>query len=328
MIEANAHAPLHFLTAPPCVQTMNADRRDARAIEVIDAHHHVWDLSKGNYPWLQQNYLGDRFFLGPYEKLRRNYLPDDYRADTEGFRIVGTVHIEAERARTQQVDETRWLHQLRQRSGLPSVLVPHVSFIQPDLREVLEAHTAFAEVRGIRSKPVTAPDPHSSVSGQPGSMQDPAWLDGLAQLQHFGLSWDLRVPFWHLQEAAEVAQLFPGIAIILNHTGLPLDRSASGLALWRKGMEALAEAPNVYVKLSELGLRGGRWDPVSNRQVLREALSIFGIDRAVFASNLPVSGLSAPFETLFAGVLDAVSDLDQAAIDNIFAHNARAFYRM
>lgn len=307
---------------------MNLDRRDPRAIEVIDAHHHCWDLSQGNYPWLQQDYLGEQFFLGAYEQLRRNYLPDDYRADTEGYRIVGTVHIEAERARTQQVDETRWLHQLRLNTGLPTVLVPHVSFLQPDLLDVLTAHSAFSEVRGIRSKPVTATDPDKSVKGQPGSLQDPAWLDGLATLERFGLSWDLRVPFWHLQEAADVAKLFPGIAIMLNHTGLPLDRSASGLAVWRKGMEALAEVPNVYVKLSELGLRGGRWDPVSNRQVLREAVSIFGSDRAVFASNLPVSGLSASFDTLFAGVLEALSDLDQAAIDSIFAGNARRFYRM
>ncbi|MFK3799412.1 MULTISPECIES: amidohydrolase family protein [unclassified Pseudomonas] len=307
---------------------MNLDRRDPRAIEVIDAHHHCWDLSQGNYPWLQQGYLGERFFLGAYAQLRRNYLPDDYRADTEGYRIVGTVHIEAERARTQQVDETRWLHQLRLSSGLPSVLVPHVSFLQPDLLDVLIAHTAFAEVRGIRSKPVTAADPAGSVKGQSGSLQDPAWLDGLAKLERFGLSWDLRVPFWHLQEAAEVAKLFPGIAIMLNHTGLPLDRSPSGLALWRKGMEALADAPNVYVKLSELGLRGGRWDPISNAQVLREAVSIFGTERAVFASNLPVSGLSASFDTLFNGVLAAVNDLDQTAVDAIFAHNARRFYRM
>ena len=307
---------------------MNADRRDARAIEVIDAHHHCWDLSQGNYPWLQQAYLGEQFFLGGYEQLQRNYLPDDYRADTEGYRVVGTVHIEAERARTEQVEETHWLHQLQQRSGLPTVFVPHASFTQPDLIEVLSAHTAFAQVRGIRSKPVTASAPGLSVRGQAGSMQDPAWLEGLAQLENFGLSWDLRVPFWHLEEAAEVARQFPGIPIILNHTGLPLDRSPAGLAVWRKGMQALADAPNVYVKLSELGLRGGHWDPVSNRQVLREALAIFGSDRAVFASNLPVCRLSASFQSIVAAVLEALCDFDQQAIDNVFAHNARRFYRM
>lgn len=328
MIKATLHDPAHFHLRHLLVQSMNPDRRDARAIEVIDAHHHCWNLTQGNYPWLQEDYLGERFFLGAYEKLRRDYLPDHYRADTEGYRIIGTVHIEAERARTQQVDETRWLSQLRERTGLPTVLVPHASFVQPDLIEVLTAHTSFAEVRGIRSKPVTSRDPHSSVRGQSGTMQDPAWLDGLAQLEKFGLSWDLRVPFWHLLEAAEVAKLFPGIAIILNHTGLPLDRSAQGLATWRQGMEALADAPNVYIKLSELGLRGGCWDPLSNRQVLREAVSIFGSDRAVFASNLPVSGLSASFDTIFNGVLDALDDLDQDAIDHVFAHNARTFYRM
>ncbi|WP_153141537.1 amidohydrolase family protein [Paraburkholderia agricolaris] len=304
------------------------DTERVDSLYIVDAHHHLWDLQSGHYPWLQDEYLGAGFFLGEYDKLRQNYFDDAYRRDTAHYRVVATVHIEAERSRTQQVDETRWLHDLGARTGLPSVIVPHVCFTQPDLDAVLAAHVRFPAVRGIRSKPVTAADPHSEVAGQPGTLQDPAWLDGLAHLEGYGLSWDLRVPFWHLCEAAEVAKLFPGLAIVLNHTGLPLDRSEEGLSIWRKGLAALADAPNVFIKLSELGLRGGQWDPISNRRVLRDAVSIFGAKRAIFASNLPVSGLSASFEQIVDGVLDAVADLGDEAVQDIFANNARRFYRM
>lgn len=307
---------------------MNAEPELRSSLEVIDAHHHFWDLSQGHYPWLQDQYQGQAFFLGRYDRLRSNYLPADYHHDTRHYRIVGSVHIEAERSRLQQVDETRWLHDLHLSAGLPSVIVPHASFLQPDLSDVLAAHSDFAQVRGIRSKPVTAAGPGQSVYGQSGTMQDPKWLDGLSQLERFNFSWDLRVPFWHLEEAAEVARLFPRIPMILNHTGLPLDRSESGLRHWRKGMQALADEANVYVKLSELGLRGGRWDPASNRQVLRDAVSIFGTQRALFASNLPVSSLSASFEQIFNGVHDALSDLGEQALKDVFANNARSFYRM
>lgn len=303
-------------------------RKPRPIFDVIDGHHHFWNLSEGHYPWLQDQYRGDAFFLGNYQALRSNYLPEDYRKDTHGYRIVASVHIEAERSRLQQVEETLWLHGLQLSSGLPSVIVPHINFTQPDLLEILAAHCEFKQVRGIRSKPITADDPTRSVRGEPGTLQDPKWLDGLAQLENFNLSWDLRVPFWHLEEAAEVARLFPRLPIALNHTGLPLDRSDSGLRIWRRGMEALADSPNVYVKLSELGLKGGGWDALSNKQIIRDAVSIFGTQRALFASNLPVSRLSASFEQIFKGVLDALSELDDQSLQDIFASNARSFYRI
>ena len=70
------------------------------------------------------------------------------------------------------------------------------------------------------------------------------------------------------------------------------------------------------------------WDPESSCEFLGDALFMFGAAGAVFASTLSVAGLRARYETLFAGVLDAVSELDQVAVDNVFANNARVFYRM
>ncbi|CAE6713494.1 amidohydrolase family protein [Paraburkholderia nemoris] len=302
--------------------------RAGTQLTIVDAHHHLWDLASGRYPWLQDAYHGSAFFLGEYQTLRRNYLPGDYRRDTSGYRVVASVHIEAERSRMQQVDETRWLHELRDCTGIPSVVVPHISFVQANRDEVLAAHMAWPRVRGIRSKPVTARSPQENVTGQPGTMQDPRWLEGLAALERYDLSWDLRVPFWHLADAAEVAAAFPGIRMVVNHTGLPLDRSEQGLSNWRQGLEALAANPNVYIKLSEFGLAGGRWDADSNQRIIRDAVAIFSPDRAMFASNLPVSSLSAGFPAIVDTMLDALADYDDQAIAKIFAHNAIAFYRI
>jgi predicted TIM-barrel fold metal-dependent hydrolase len=65
---------------------------------------------------------------------------------------------------------------------------------------------------------------------------------------------------WHLVEAAEVARQFPGTRIVLNHTGFPWDRSEEGLAAWRRAMETLARQPNVFLKVSEVGLKDAPWD--------------------------------------------------------------------
>lgn len=314
---------------------MTADLRDdglaalrhALPEGIVDAHHHLWDLGQGRYPWLQDAYDGDSFFLGPYSILRRDYAPDDLIHDTLPLRLASTVHIEAERDRADQLGETGWLESTHAAAGLPTVLVGHVSFLQPDLDAVLAAQAASPLMRGIRSKPVTADKAGATVAGRSGTLQDPTWLRGLARLGAFGLSWDLRVPFWHLAEAAEVAASFPDLPIAVNHCGLPIDRSPEALAVWRRGLAALAASPNVVLKLSELGLKGGVWDRPGNAAVVRDAVAIFGVGRVLYGSNLPVSSLSAPVPAIVSAVLAGLPDLEPATLRAVFAENARRFYR-
>lgn len=299
-----------------------------RPSAIFDAHHHLWDLGgDGHYPWLQDEYDPD-FFLGDYRALCRDFLPADLRGRYRGWNLVGSVHVEAERSRREQVAETAWLAARHRASGLPSAIVGHVFFTQPDRDEVLAAHARTPLVRGIRCKPVIAAAPDRTVRGGPGTLQDPRFVEGLARLERHGFSWDLRVPFWHLEEAAELVAMFPGIPVALNHLGLPLDRSVEGLALWRRGMAAIAAQPHVFLKVSELGLPGGRWDEAGNRALIREAAAIFGVARCMFASNLPVSGLSTTLDRLIGTVLEALADLSPAELDGLFAGNARRFYRV
>jgi len=296
-------------------------------LPILDAHHHFWNLSAGHYPWLTDEY-NPNFFLGDYRALCHDFLPPDYRRATAGFDVIGTVHVEAERSRREQVEETAFVAGLHARDGLPSAIVGHVFFTQPDCEAVLAAHAANPLVRGVRSKPVTSAGPDASVRGEPGTMQDDAWLRGFALLDRYGLSWDLRVPHWHLEEAAEVARAFASTPIVLNHLGLPNDRSEAGLALWRRGMTKLAECPNVYLKVSELGLPNGVWDSASNRRVIREAIDLFGYERAMFASNLPVARLSADFTQTVADVVDALPDASEAQLRDLFARTCQRFYRI
>ncbi|MCW8085459.1 amidohydrolase family protein [Sabulicella glaciei] len=296
-------------------------------IPIVDAHHHLWDLKAGHYPTKQDQY-DTKFFLGDYRKICRDYLATDYAADLAGFDIRGTVHIQAARAQNEQVQETQWLHEVHARFGLPSAVVGHVIFIQPDCAEVLEGHARFPLMRGIRSRPVTSPGPGQSAAGQLGTMQDHRWLRNFALLEKHGMSWDMRIPYWHLAEGAEVARAFPGIPMVVNHTGLPLDRSEEGLAIWRRGLEALADCPNVVIKISELGLPHGKWDIPSNARVVREAAAIFGPDRIIFASNLPVASLSTDFGGIVSVMLEGLKDAPRETLEKFFHRNAARFYRI
>lgn len=298
-------------------------------LPVIDAHHHLWQLAGGPlyYPWLQDAQPHD-FFLGDYGSLKRDYLPPDYRRDAGGHNVVKTVHVEAECRRDQQVAETQWLTEIHARYGMPNAIVAHAWFHTPDAEEILARQKAFALVRGIRSKPVTSRRPGESVAGAEGSMQDTKWLAGLRLLRKFDLSWDLRVPTWHLEEAAQVAQAHPDIPIVLNHTGFPWDRSEAGLEQWRRGMKALAACAQVHCKLSCLCLLEGAWDYEDNRRIVLEAIEIFGIERCMFASNFPVDGLRVSYDRMFRDFKRMTAGLSASDRRRLFHDNAARFYRL
>jgi predicted TIM-barrel fold metal-dependent hydrolase len=283
---------------------------DPDAVTLVDAHHHLWDLDSNHYPWLSDR-PEPHFFLGNYDTLKRNYLPDDYRRDAARHNVLATVHCEAEWNREDQVGETQWLTRIHETEGMPSAIVAHAWFHTDNAAEVLARQASFPLVRGIRSKPVTSLTPDTMTPGAPGTMQDPRWLEGFARLEQHGLSWDLRVPFWHLHEAAEVAESFPATPIVLNHTGFPWDRSEAGLAAWRRAMEVIARQPNVHLKVSEFGLKDQPWDYESNRRIVREAIAIFGIGRCMFASNFPVAGLRVDYDTLVRSVQRMIEDFSK-----------------
>ena len=295
---------------------------------IVDAHHHLWHLSEGHFPWLQDGYDAAAFFLGDYSTLRRDFGVADYRAVTAGLPIVATVHVEAERSRAESLAETRWLHAIHAKHGFPNAVVANVEFLAPDAQVQMAAQAEWPLVRGVRCKPRIARSPTDSVRGQPGTLQDEAFLAGLGLLRAHDLLWDVRVPYWHLEEGAEAIARFPGLRVAVEHAGLPWDRSDDGLAHWRRGMAALAALPDVVVKLSEFGLPDAPWDAESTVRVIRQTVEIFGWQRCMFASNLPVSGLRAPMTEVVRTVAEALEPLEPAAREAIWCGNALRFYRI
>jgi len=287
-------------------------------VKIVDAHHHLWQLSGGPlyYPWLQDR-KPHEFFLGDYSPLKRDYLPPAYKMDSRDFEVVKTVHVEAECSRDQQVEETRWASEMNRQYGMPNAIVGHAWFHTGNSERILEGHKAFPLVRGIRSKPADE-----------AQMRDSRWLAGLRLLKKFDFSWDLRVKTWELEAAAAVVRAIPDIPVVLNHTGFPWDRSFAGLEMWRKGMRALAACDNAWCKLSCLCLPKGGWDYEDNRRIVLETLEIFGTGRCMFASNFPVDGLRVSFAQMFDDFRRMTAGLSACERGKLFHDNAAAFYRL
>ena len=291
---------------------------------IVDAHQHFWDIDENYHPWLCDE-PPIAFRYGDYSAIRKRYLPPDYFADAGSHAVVKTVYVETEWDPKDPVGESTYVSRLRRETRFPTVMVAQAWLDADDCAEVLDRQAAFDFVRGVRHKPRANASPRDSA---PGGMCDPKWRAGFARLGPMGLRFDLQTPWWHLNEAARLARDFPDTTIILNHTGLPSDRSAEALAAWRRGLAALAACPNAAIKISGLGQRGQRWTVAANRDVVLAAIDAFGTDRAMFASNFPVDSICASFDTIFCGFRTIVSDFSASEQRALFHDNAIRVYAM
>ena len=289
---------------------------------IVDAHQHFWDPRTHYYPWLCDE-PPIPFRYGDYRAIRRPYLPADYFADARPHHVVKTVYVETEWDPRDPVGEMRYVEQLRRDTGFPSVAVAQAWLDREDAAAVLEAQAAFPFVRSIRHKPRAN---RSAGAGAPGGMTAATWRAGFARLARHRLRFDLQTPWWHLGEAAQLAQDFPATQIVLNHTGLPSDRSAAGIAAWRTSMATLARCPNVAVKISGLGVPGRPWTAEANRPIVLTTIDLFGPDRCMFASNFPVDGLCATFDAIYTGFRTIVRDLSADEQRKLFHDNAIRIY--
>ena len=107
-----------------------------------------------------------------------------------------------------------------------------------------------------------------------------------------------------------------------------LDRSPEALGAWRRGMEALAACPNVWCKISGLTVKNEAWTLRLNAPVIRDAISIFGVERCMFASNYPVDGVKASWDWIYRCFKRVTADMPEAERRKLFAENAIAFYRI
>jgi predicted TIM-barrel fold metal-dependent hydrolase len=217
-----------------------------------------------------------------------------------------------------------------------------------EIEEVLEAHQAAGggKFRGIRHRATF--DPGGALpSGPARLLEDTRFRAGVAALGRASLSFDAWVYHPQLQEVAELARVQPGTTIILDHLGGPIgvgpyaDRPDEAMAQWKAGMREVAESPNVFLKLSGVGMRlfGDDWSsrpqPPSSREVaeafgdrIRWCIELFGAERCMFASNFPVDRGSFSYVILWNAFKRMVAGASAGEMAQLFHDSACRAYRL
>jgi predicted TIM-barrel fold metal-dependent hydrolase len=296
-------------------------------IAIVDCHHHLWDLSANYYPWLTDQ-ITTRV-CGEYAAIRRDYLLDDFLSDAEGVNLVKSVHVQAEHDRSDPVRETRWLQSVADAagsSGFPHAIIAYADFMQNNVAQVLEAHCAFPNVRGIRQM---LHESHVDLSNpRPCLLEDTTWLHNFAVIEEFQLSFDLQIYFHQAPAACQLIRDHPDVTFILCHMVQPADRSLEAMQAWKRSLTSLAELPNTVIKISGVGMFDHNWTQDSLRPIVMSVIDAFGIDRCMFGSNFPVDGMMSDYQRLWSAFHALVSDFSLGDRQSLFGKNADRFYRI
>lgn len=279
------------------------DAGDEALLPIVDAHHHFWSM-RNPHPWLTE-LPRIPFRYGDYEAICRDFLPADYAAACGTHRVMRHVVMEGEWTPQDPAGEVLWMKELALRCGEPQAMAAQIWLDRPDVESLLQTYTSGSLagfVRSVRHKPKcsTRTDYHDNWA-EPGSMRCPRWRQGYALLARHDLMFELQAPWWHMQEAAELARDFPATRIIVNHAGLPTTRDAQTLAEWRRAMSCLRPCENVSIKISGIGVCGEAWTPEQQAPVVEALLADFGTQRCLFASNFPVDAIVVELDALWSG---------------------------
>jgi predicted TIM-barrel fold metal-dependent hydrolase len=296
-------------------------------LTIIDPHHHLWDLERNRYPWLQTR-PQPLSVAGDAKWIARTYGVEDYLADIRSWNVVKSVHIDAGFDPNDPVGESCWVQSIADVHGFPHGIVAHARLDAPDVERVLADHTRFPNCRGIRQIVNWHRDPAKTFVARQDLLTDTKWLTGFGLLRKYGLSFDLELYPSQMAEGATLARKYPDTVIVLNHAGMPVDRDADGLALWRSGMKKLAEAPNVAVKISGLGMVDWHWTTDSIRPFVLETIEMFGVGSAMFASSFPVDKLYSDFDTLYSALDGITAHFGATERRQLFHDNAARYYRL
>lgn len=291
---------------------------------VIDAHHHIWQ--RKDVPWLADPPMQRMY--GDYFGLRRDYPVQEWLHDIEPQNVVKSVHVTAMWGNSRALDETRWLQSIADKHGFPHGIVCQADMTDPDLDAKLKAQTQYSNLRGVRhqlhwdSHPLRQPNP------TPDLCNAPEFRRGFALLEKYGLSFELQIFSAQAKYAIELVKAFPDVPMILLHAGMLTDRAPIMIEQWRAALAALAAFPNVHVKLSGLGMFSRGITMPQARQVIRDSIQIFGVDRVIYGSNFPLEKLYASYADFVDVYRKVMSEFPNADQRKVFHDNSVKFYRL
>ena len=266
---------------------------------IIDAHAHLYDSTAIGYGIFERRDPTFEAMVGDYSALPSRYGVADYRRDTAARPVDGIVWHEF--IADDPVAEILWAQGLADSCELPMALVGLADFADPGLPQRLELLASLANVTAVRQHLGWNPaDPLRRMASRPDYLTDPVWDAGLTRLARTDMRCGLEVFSPQLADLTAVVRRHPDIGFTVAVLGWPTELDAGGQARWRADMAALSRCDNTVASISAVEcIFGLDWDEDVAADWISIVVELFGADRCMFGSHLPIDGLSYGVDRLY-----------------------------
>jgi len=270
----------------------------------VDAHHHFWQLARGDYGWLNAS-------LGP---IHRDFSPADLAPLLARHGIGRTILVQA----APTVAETRFLLALARRTPFVSGVVGWVDF---------EASAAPDQIASLAADPLLV-----GLRPMVQDIDDDDWLlrpslaPAFQAMTDHGLVFDALVRPRHLPRLAELIDRRPDLDVVVDHAGKPPIREAR-IDPWQADLAVVARSARAFCKLSGLVTEARPdWTTDQLRPYADRVVELFGATRVLWGSDWPVVNLAGGYDRWRAATAALLRDLDAESRARILGDNAVRIY--
>lgn len=282
---------------------------DEKPAPVVDAHHHFWQVARGDYHWMTAE---------TGLPLRRDYLPEDLAPLLRKAGVDRTVVVQA----AQSEAETDFLLDLADGAGFVAGVVGWLDMEDAGFAGKLDRLMARPKFVGLR--------PMLQDLDDDAYILRPRVRDNLARLAERGVAFDVLGFPRHLANVTRALEAVPQLRAVVDHLSKPAI-AAREFDGWATGISRLAALPNVHCKLSGMITEADHasWRPADLEPYVDHVLSAFGPGRLMFGSDWPVCLLAGSYAEVLNAlrtVLEGKLSADERA--GVYGANAARFYSL
>jgi predicted TIM-barrel fold metal-dependent hydrolase len=195
------------------------------------------------------------------------------------------------------VAAAEWVCEQHEAHGLVSAIVSLGDPAAGDFGELVARLCSIPLVRSVRVRlaaGLVQGAPHESTL-----LERPAVMEHFTLLARHGLVATVEATSDQLSVVGRLADELPQLRIVVDHFGWPTDLSDAGRHSHLDRLAELAARPNVATRLDTIGTIFGAWTAAQVRPWLLGIADLFGSDRCMLGSDLPIERLRSGFEPLY-----------------------------
>ena len=274
-------------------------------MNILDTHHHLWDLSLRSYDWITE--LPENESI----KINRNFLIDDLDVLADENNVTGTICVQAH----QSEEEALWLLEIAKNSNLIKGVVCWVDLKNSNIGFSLDKYQTYDKFCGIRH--VWHDEKNEDW------IMDPKVIKGLKTLSDRQINFDFLVRPNHLKYIFEVYEKIPKLNGVIDHIAKPKIKE-NIFEPWAENISELSKIDSLNCKISGMVEEMNGSQEISIlKNYTDHVIESFGHDKVMYGSNWPVCLTKKSYSEVLEIAKSISNNLEP---EEFFYTNGKSFY--